>query len=182
MQLPVDIGGTLLILSLLKKCIDMKRIFLFFTLVFLTCFGNAAKAQMDMGFNIGLQPLWGPVGYDYVQYYYIPDLDLYYDVVHREYVALDEFGQWSPMPVLPLQYRNIDLFSLHKEVINQRTPWVHHDKHKNRYSKYRGRNDQQMIRDSHEERYWQIQDHPFHSQWHADPENDMDDQHKLPRR
>ncbi len=46
-------------------------------------FTGQTNAQLRIGvnFNIGSQPAWGPAGYDYVHYYYLPDLDAYYDVL-----------------------------------------------------------------------------------------------------
>jgi hypothetical protein len=32
-------------------------------------FVNTSKAQVSVNINIGVQPEWGPVGYDYVEYY-----------------------------------------------------------------------------------------------------------------
>ncbi|MBN8852451.1 MAG: hypothetical protein J0H07_11390 [Sphingobacteriales bacterium] len=40
-----------------------------------------------------------------------------------------------------------------------------------KYSEYRGRHDQGPIRDSHEEKYWQIKGHPDHGKWKG---NDRD--------
>jgi hypothetical protein len=37
-----------------------------------------ATAQVSLNVNIGSQPVWGPVGYDRVDYYYVPDIDAYY--------------------------------------------------------------------------------------------------------
>lgn len=41
---------------------------------------NNAKAQVSLNINIGSQPVWGPTGYDHVDYYYFPDIDAYYYV------------------------------------------------------------------------------------------------------
>jgi len=38
-------------------------------------------------------------------------------------------------------------------VVNQRNPWEHHDQIRSRYENYKGRHDQQVIRDSHDARY-----------------------------
>lgn len=35
-----------------------------------------AQIRINANINIGNQPLWGPVGYDYVDYYYMPDIDV----------------------------------------------------------------------------------------------------------
>ena len=32
------------------------------------------KAGAQININLGLQPAWGPAGYQYVDYYYLPDI------------------------------------------------------------------------------------------------------------
>ena len=39
-----------------------------------------AQVHLSVGVNIGAQPEWGPVGYDHADYYYMPDICVYYDV------------------------------------------------------------------------------------------------------
>ena len=47
----------------------MKRILLLLALI--TGSGIiATNAQVHVDINIGTQPVWGPVGYDYAEYYY----------------------------------------------------------------------------------------------------------------
>jgi len=123
-------------------------------------------AQVHVSFNIGLQPAWGPVGYDYVQYYYIPDIDAYYDVNRHVYIYLDG-GRWVTRGYLPPRYRDVDLYTVHKVVVNERNPWMHHDRDYRAYGNFRGRHDQTAIRDSHEERYYQNPGHPQYNNWKA---------------
>ena len=42
-----------------------------------------AEAQVRININIDMQPAWGPSGYDYAEYYYIPEINIYYDVLSR---------------------------------------------------------------------------------------------------
>lgn len=52
----------------------MKKLILTFALI-LTCSAYTMQAQrVSVNINIGSQPAWGPVGYDYVDYYYMPDI------------------------------------------------------------------------------------------------------------
>jgi hypothetical protein len=97
-----------------------------------------AKAQVSLSVNIGLQPDWGPRGYNHVDYYYLPDVDCYYDVPSRNYVYL-ESGNWVHRRYLPSRYRGYDLYGGRKVVINSRDPWRRHDVYRTRYvSNYRG--------------------------------------------
>ena len=43
-----------------------------------------AKAQINLHININQQPVWGPTGYDHVDYYYLPDINAYYNVPSRQ--------------------------------------------------------------------------------------------------
>ena len=53
------------------------------------------KAQVHLNFsvNISSQPVWGPAGYDRVQYYYLPGIDAYYNVPRREFIYRER-GRW----------------------------------------------------------------------------------------
>lgn len=123
-----------------------------------------SQAQLSVNVNIGTQPVWGPVGYDYVENYYIPDIDAYYYVPTHEYVYY-EGGTWVRRRSLPPQYRNIDIYHVHKVVINERDPWMRNERYRNEYGRYRGVHDQQIIRDSRDQRYYANPRHPQHAQW-----------------
>lgn len=109
----------------------------------------AANAQVNVNVNIGMQPAWGPVGYDYVRYYYLPDADAYYDVNSRVFVVFAN-GVWVRRSALP---RPVDLYHVHKIVINDARPWTRHTVYRDRYVSYRGRPSQVVIRDSREPKY-----------------------------
>jgi hypothetical protein len=143
----------------------MKKIILSFAIIFACITG--ASAQVGFQLNLGQQPVWGPTGYDYVQYYYIPDLDAYYDVTNQVYV-FNEGGQWMTYNTLPPRYNGFDLYGAYKVVINEPRPWINHDRYRREYYSYRGRHDQQLIRDSRDTRYWANPQHPYHNRWHGD--------------
>lgn len=60
----------------------MKKFLLAFALLIgVASFYNTSEAQnINISINIGRQPAWGPVGYDYVDYYYMPDINCYFNV------------------------------------------------------------------------------------------------------
>ncbi len=111
-----------------------------------------ASAQLSVNINIGSQPAWGPVGYDYVNYYYMPDIDAYYDVPARRYVYLEN-NVWVHRTYLPVRYRNYNLYNGYKVVINDREPWHNHTVIHNKYVGYRGRPSTAIIRDSRDIKY-----------------------------
>lgn len=41
---------------------------------------STTQAQVSVNVNIGTPPVWGPVGYTNMEYYYLPDIEAYYDV------------------------------------------------------------------------------------------------------
>ena len=56
----------------------MKKMILVALIVISSSIFTNASAQIKMNVNIGSQPTWGPTGYDHVDYYYMPDVDMYY--------------------------------------------------------------------------------------------------------
>ena len=147
-----------------NKSINIKKNIILAAVLFAICFGTQANAQISIRFNIGVQPIWGPVGYDYAEYYYIPDIEAYYNVSTQEYVYYDGY-RWVTMRNLPPRYSNFDLYRAHKVVINDPSPWTHNDRYRKQYYQYRGRHDQQAIRNSHDDRYRENPNHPEHNQW-----------------
>jgi hypothetical protein len=142
----------------------MKKIALLFVFALLGLRSDESLAQVRIGFNIGIQPIWGPVGYDYVDYYFLPDIDVYYDVPGHHFIYFDGRA-WIDSPVLPERYRDFDLYTAHKVVINEPRPWLRHDFYRDKYGSFRGHRGQEIIRDSHESKYWEIKEHPEHSKW-----------------
>ncbi len=78
---------------------------------------NSMNAQVSINVNLGLQPSWGPVGYSSVNYYYIPDIQAYYDVRATQFIYFSR-GVWIRSSRLPNQYRNYDLNRGYKVVLN----------------------------------------------------------------
>ena len=146
-----------------KHTIMKKLIFTAVILVSCLTFKNAnAQIHFSVGVNIGSQPDWGPVGYDRAAYYYIPDVDGYYDVSAHQYIYLEN-NVWVHRQYLPYRYRNYDLYHGYKVVINDRDPWLRNSNYRARYAGFRGRHDQTIIRDSHDARY--------RNHWRGGPEN-----------
>ena len=132
----------------------MKK-FLFIMGILMVILANPTQkvtAQVNININIGQQPAWGPVGYDYVRYYYFPALNIYFDVPSSLFYYLHK-GRWIAARYLPPHYSKYDLYSTYKVVLNTSTPWVYNRKHKRLYSKYKRVHNQIVIRDCHDERY-----------------------------
>lgn len=136
------------------------------------CTWFTAPAQVSFSINIGSQPAWGPVGYDYADYYYLPDADAYYDIGARMFVYR-EGNYWRRGPALPGRYGRIDLYRTHKVVINHvREPWNNHATYYRQYHGFAGRYDQRAIRDANDRKYWQNPGNRYHGQWNNGRDND----------
>lgn len=122
-------------------------------LIGISSFNYTTEAQnINISINVGRQPAWGPVGYDYVGYYYFPDIDCYYDVNLGLFHYMNR-GRWISARYLPHAYRHYDLYGLYKVVLNVREPWRYHRTHYRDYARYRGHRNQIVIRDSRDARY-----------------------------
>jgi hypothetical protein len=125
-------------------------------------YGNSVQAQVrvNVNLNIGSQPVWGPTGYDYAEYYYLPDVDAYYYIPNHQYIYEDR-GRWVYTSALPARY-HYDPYRSYKVVINEPKPYLHADVYRTKYGKYKGKyGQQQIIRDSRDERYYVVKGHPM---------------------
>lgn len=82
-------------------------------------------------------PQWAPPYYSGARYYYLPDLELYYDLSNREYIYLLN-GRWRFSPYLPALYQNYDLADCFCVVLNVQVykPWLHHQYYLSHYPRY----------------------------------------------
>jgi hypothetical protein len=129
-----------------------------------TFYTASAQVKVGLNINIGTQPSWGPVGYDHVEYYYLPDIDAFYNVPNHQYVYLER-GQWVFRAYLPTRYSNYNIYTGYKVVINEPTPYRNAGVYRSQYSGYKGRHDQEIIRNSHDSRYFENKGHPQHRAW-----------------
>jgi len=139
----------------------MKKLVLFAAVLMVSLFGvDHAKAQLSLNINIGSQPVWGPTGYDHVDYYYFPDIDAYYYVPSAQYIYLNG-GRWIWANNLPAQYGNFDLYRSYKVVVNKPNPYLQNNFYVTRYSRYKNYGGRQaVIRDSREAKYYVVKGHP----------------------
>ncbi|MES2836176.1 MAG: hypothetical protein V4667_01520 [Bacteroidota bacterium] len=102
-------------------------------------FTNIIKAQVTI--NIGTPPPWGPAGYSEVRYYYLPDVEAYYDVNSSMFIYYGN-GIWLRRNQLPTHYRNYDLYGGYKVVMTDyrgNDPHIYFKEYKRKYAKgYRG--------------------------------------------
>ena len=143
----------------------MKKLFL----IILVALGsltmaNRSNAQLSVSINIGSQPAWGPTGYDYVQYYYLPDINAYYNVSTAQFIYLRK-GRWMFAKRLPRQYANFNIYNSYKVVVNRTNPYLNNAADIRTYGQYKGRGNQAMIRDAQDQKYYVNKGNRYHDQW-----------------
>ena len=108
---------------------------------FILLLAGSTQAQVSVRLNIGTPPQWGPVGYDNARYYYLPDIECYYDVNNSSYIYFSG-NRWIHSRQLPYRYRNYDLYGGYKVVMNDyrgNRPYEHFREYRTRYARgYRG--------------------------------------------
>jgi hypothetical protein len=102
---------------------------------------GAGHAQVSVSVSFPAPPMWGPAGFNEVQYYYLPDVEAFYDVRSSMFIYYGN-GAWIRKPSLPSRYRDYDLYGGYKVVMHDyhgKNPYVHYKEYKSKYGKgYRG--------------------------------------------
>lgn len=82
-------------------------------------------------------PQWGPSYYDGTRYYYLPDIESYYDIYTREFIFLNH-AQWIYSPYLPSIYPDFNLNNAFVVVVNSNInqPWMHHQYYVSHFPRY----------------------------------------------
>ena len=105
-------------------------------------FAGTAMGQISVNVHIGTPPSWGPAGYNSVKYYYLPDVEAYYDVQNSMFIYMVG-NSWVHRSYLPARYKNYDLYRGYKVVMNDyrgNTPYTNFKSYKVKYAKgYRGK-------------------------------------------
>lgn len=100
-----------------------------------------AQGQVSVNVNIGTPPAWGPVGYSDVRYYYLPDMEMYYDVHQSNFIYLHD-NRWVYRNYLPVKYKSYNLYRGYKVPLQNYSgnyPYYFFKQHKVKYAKgYRG--------------------------------------------
>lgn len=133
----------------------MKKLAIIFALSIWAFVPQTSNAQISVNFNVGAQPLWGPVGYDRVDYYYLPDIETYYYVPNKQFIYLNN-GQWAFSNSLPSRYQSYNLYNGYKVVVNRPKPYLTFKGDKVKYAKYKTVKSQPVIKYSKDPKYKNI--------------------------
>ena len=117
------------------------KAFKFIFIGILLFFAYSGQAQISVNVNLGAPPQWGPAGYTDARYYYLPDVEAYYDVPSSQFIYFSG-GNWVHHAYLPSRYRNYDLYNGYKVVMTDyrgNAPYTYFKEHKVKYAKgYKG--------------------------------------------
>lgn len=117
------------------------RTFKLIVLGFLLIFAGSTQGQLSVNVHVGSPPAWGPAGYNSVRYYYLPDIEAYYDVRNKMFIYFSG-NTWIHRSYLPARYKNYDLYRGYKVVLKDYhgdSPYTHFKENKFNYAKgYKG--------------------------------------------
>lgn len=109
----------------------------FLVLGMILAFAGTAQGQVSVNFHIGTAPAWGPRGYDNVRYYYLPDVEAYYDVNTAMFIYISG-NTWIRRSYLPSRYRGYNLYQGRKVVMNNyhgNSPYYNHKVYRAKYGR-----------------------------------------------
>ncbi len=119
----------------------------FLVLGMILAFAGTAQGQLSVNVHIGTAPAWGPRGYDNARYYYLPDVEAYYDVNTAMFIYLSG-NTWIRRSYLPSHYRGYDLYHGRKVVMSNyhgNSPYYNHKVYRAKYGRgYQGASQQRM--------------------------------------
>ena len=120
-----------------------KKIMLIAILVCAFIFNSSAQIKINV--NLNVLPDWGPAEVEQVEYYYMPEYDIYYYAPKKQFVYLNG-SNWVFAYELPSRYRNANLYSTYKVVINEPRPYLKHNYYVVKYKGYKNGHYKQMNR------------------------------------
>lgn len=96
-------------------------------------YGNTSQATPG-GFE---NPQWAPPYSEGVRYYYLPDIETYYDIESQEFVYLYD-GQWCFSRECPSVNTGFDLSNCFTIALDMNVyqPWMHHHYYVSHYPRY----------------------------------------------
>lgn len=115
----------------------MKKKILPMLLVLSTLIIGSSQAQVRLNVNVNIgqrPPVWGLPGNQAGDFYYFPEIDVYYHIPRSSFVYFDR-GRWLYVTDLPRTYRHFDLHRGYKVVINDPSPFDRHQFYRERYGR-----------------------------------------------
>ena len=113
----------------------------FISAIFFTSLTSVYSTSLQAQVRQYTNPVWAPAYYSGVRYYYIPDIETFYDLTNQDFVYLDD-GQWQFSDGLPPMYSGFDLYNAYVVALdlNVFQPWMHFHLYVSNYPRYYYRN------------------------------------------
>lgn len=117
----------------MKNAIYSFSIIVISAVIFAGCYSSSPATSS----NRYSAPDWAPMYEPGVRYYYLPDIETYYDVTSGNFIYFDH-GQWLYSPQLPPAYRGYDLYNGYSVILDRRVyqPWRYHQNYVSSYPRY----------------------------------------------
>ena len=115
---------------------------------------SASHAQLSINLNIGTASTYQNSSNVAVGYYYLPDIQTYYDVRANQYIYLER-GNWIQSRNLPYRYRNYDARNGYKVVLKDyhgNQPYRNFNNDRTRYYEGYRVNNQRIVLDRNSNR------------------------------
>lgn len=108
---------------------------------FILLFTLQSSAQISVSLNIGSRPTWCDHHEEEYDYYYLPEIEAYYDVRSSVYIYLGPRG-WIRSVYLPEYCHNYDVNQGYRVAIDYRgnCPYTYFNNHRQRYYRENYRN------------------------------------------
>ncbi len=106
-------------------------------IIFSILFLVTVNVQAQVTITFGTPPEWAPANRIETQYYYLPDVDAYYDVPSARFIYIKN-GRWIRAAALPYRYRNYSLRGgniVYLTDYRGTSPYKFHKNHKVKYPK-----------------------------------------------
>jgi len=100
------------------------------------------QSQVSVVIHVGTPPAWGPSQHSDARFYYLPDVEAYYDIQTAMFIYVSG-NQWVHRSYLPACYHNYDLYRGHKVVLTDyrgNSPYSQFKAHKMKYGKAKMQN------------------------------------------
>ncbi len=119
-----------------RLCLMLSTVFVFFLSGCAT--SGYVSEEPEANTNV-VVPAWAPPYQDIhlVRYYYLPDIEVYYDVWNQEFVYLQD-GSWMFTSSFPPIYTGFDLYNCFVVVLDYHVyePWMHYHYYVSHYPRY----------------------------------------------
>lgn len=118
----------------------------------------SAQVRFSASVNIGM-PGWIPAGYTSAPYYYLPEIDAYYNLPLRQFVYFNGYD-WIYAATLPSIYAGFNLYKAQRFPIYEPSPYLHANMYREKYAAYSNLNHQPFYHQAYasENRYREYRD------------------------